>query len=196
MPSTSRSARAKRRVSAIAPSISANARRARSSSSDPASVSSTRRVVRTNNTTPRSRSSSRIERDRRLRHVQTLRRPPKMELFRYSDEIAQLPQLDRKVHTADTDPRDLAAPVAAGSSSSSRRNEPRFRLRCVEPIAALQSYSIDPAIAALRTKPGRFSEHQRRSARGGSACRYARRAPRESASTLTDPRPEAVSYPR
>ena len=93
--------RADRRASAIAPSISASARRDRSSNSDPAGVSSTRRVVRTNSTTPRSRSSSRIARDkRRLRHMQTLRGATEMQLLRYCDEVAQLPQLDRSVHEA------------------------------------------------------------------------------------------------
>ena len=37
-------------------------------------------------------------RQRRLRHVQTLGRAPKMQLLSYGDEVAQLPQLDRKVH--------------------------------------------------------------------------------------------------
>ena len=37
-------------------------------------------------------------RERRLRHVQTLRCAPEVQLLRYSDEVTQLTQLNRKVH--------------------------------------------------------------------------------------------------
>jgi hypothetical protein len=37
-------------------------------------------------------------RERRLRHVQTLRCPPEMQLLRNGDEIAQLSQLERSIH--------------------------------------------------------------------------------------------------
>jgi hypothetical protein len=36
-------------------------------------------------------------RERRLRHMETLCRPPEMQLLRYGDEIAELPQLHRNI---------------------------------------------------------------------------------------------------
>ena len=104
-PSTPPSGCITRRASMIAPSISANARRDRSSNTTPAGVNSTRRIVRTNSINPISRSSSRIAREqRRLRHVQPRGRPPEMQLLGNRDEVAQLPQLDRRLHPTDTDP--------------------------------------------------------------------------------------------
>src|SRR5207248_1821943 len=55
-------------------------------------------------------------RERRLRHVQTLRRPPEMQLLRNGDEITQLPQLNRNVHAADTDRSAEPAPARARKS--------------------------------------------------------------------------------